>query len=631
MKQLQLGKSTLVLALMVVTPVMSPPAALGLSSAFTYQGQLKQSGVPADGLCDFRFSLYGAPSAGTQIGGAIVVGGVALTDGLFAVPLDFGSAPFATGGDRWLEIEVRCPANVGAYTTLVPRQQMTPAPYALFSPASGSVPWSGVSGIPPGFGDGVDDDTTYTQGTGLMLSGNQFSVDTSSIQARVATACTPGTSIRSIDAGGGVICEADDDSGGTITGVLAGAGLAGGGSTGTVSLDVSFGGNGAAAAAARSDHSHEGVYEEKFRRTVVVSPVGTAGENGAALLAAVADLVTVGPCTEPNFHLVKIEPGIYDLGGQSLPMLECVDIEGSGEHVTFIRSSGHATVNTGTVVGSPNAELRFATIESAGHNDWAVAIYADGVAAMRLTHVTAKASGGANNYAIVTKDSAVDMNLVTAEASGGTDARAVYSMSSDPFQPSPTMTNVRATATAASPFVAAIYNQGSSAVMTNVNVSATGTPTGVAFGVFNSGPSLPVISGGGILVLGADTGTGVRNEAGAGTRMGDTTISVFGNNASRGIENSESSVTVSGSRVIAFLSPIAVGIVNTASIGSFFVDVDDSQIAADTNTIASDTEFTTRIGASKLQGGPVAAGGGVVRCAGVHDENYVFTAGPACP
>jgi len=54
-----------------------------------------------------------------------------------------------------------------------------------------------------------------------------------------------------------VTCQTDTNSDGTITGVTAGTGLSGGGTSGTVALDVNFAGSGGAATASRSDHSHD--------------------------------------------------------------------------------------------------------------------------------------------------------------------------------------------------------------------------------------------------------------------------------------------------------------------------------------------------------------------------------------
>ena len=62
--------------------------------------------------------------------------------------------------------------------------------------------------------------TTYTAGTGLTLNGNQFSADTTYLQRRVASNCTVGSSIRAINADGTVLCEPDDN-----TTYTAGAGL----------------------------------------------------------------------------------------------------------------------------------------------------------------------------------------------------------------------------------------------------------------------------------------------------------------------------------------------------------------------------------------------------------------------
>jgi len=175
-----------------------------------------------------------------------------VSNGLFTVPLDFGSAAF-TGDARWLEVAVRCPAGSGSYTTLTPRQPLTAAPYALYAKGA---PWSGLTGVPAGFADGVDNDTTYTAGTGLTLTGNQFSVNTTVIQARVSGTCASGNAIRVINADGTVTCEPVAGGAGDITAVNAGAGLTGGGTSGEVTLAVNFAGTGSADTVAHSDHDH---------------------------------------------------------------------------------------------------------------------------------------------------------------------------------------------------------------------------------------------------------------------------------------------------------------------------------------------------------------------------------------
>ncbi len=107
-----------------------------LGTAFTYQGRLKEAGVPAEGLYDLRFRLYDADLGGSPVGPLLCQDNVSLSDGLFTVQLDFG-AQFA-GQARFLEIDVRpdtglnC-ANPAGFTTLAPRQRLSAAPNALFS------------------------------------------------------------------------------------------------------------------------------------------------------------------------------------------------------------------------------------------------------------------------------------------------------------------------------------------------------------------------------------------------------------------------------------------------------------------------------------------------------------------
>lgn len=75
-------------------------------------------------------------------------------------------------------------------------------------------------------------------GSGLLKSGRTLSIDDTYVQRRVSGTCPAGSSIRAIAADGSVTCETDDDSGGDITEVIAGDGLAGGGTSGTVTLQI---------------------------------------------------------------------------------------------------------------------------------------------------------------------------------------------------------------------------------------------------------------------------------------------------------------------------------------------------------------------------------------------------------
>ena len=101
-------------------------------TAFTYQGRLNSGGSPASGSYDLDFTIYDANEpAGSWIAGPVTNAAVAVSNGLFTVTLDFGAGVFA-GNARWLEIAVR--TNGGAsFTTLTPRQAITPTPYAIYA------------------------------------------------------------------------------------------------------------------------------------------------------------------------------------------------------------------------------------------------------------------------------------------------------------------------------------------------------------------------------------------------------------------------------------------------------------------------------------------------------------------
>lgn len=136
-------------------------AAQPLGSAITYQGQLKELGQPANGLYDLQACLFDTPSNPIPLACAPDLEDVPVEGGLFAITLDFGSAPFV-GQQRHLELRVRPGSSGGAYTTLSPRQVLRPAPEALRSNVSAAAPWSGLTGVPNGFADAIDNDSGGT-------------------------------------------------------------------------------------------------------------------------------------------------------------------------------------------------------------------------------------------------------------------------------------------------------------------------------------------------------------------------------------------------------------------------------------------------------------------------------------
>jgi hypothetical protein len=114
-------------ALSTLSPQLSTVHAQG--TAFTYRGQLNDGGSPASGSYDLRFAIYGGPGGGSPVAGPRTNTATSVSNGLFTVMLDFGVDIF-TGADRWLEIAART-NGTGAFTTLSPRQQLTPVPYAI--------------------------------------------------------------------------------------------------------------------------------------------------------------------------------------------------------------------------------------------------------------------------------------------------------------------------------------------------------------------------------------------------------------------------------------------------------------------------------------------------------------------
>lgn len=101
----------------------TPTPSTSSTTAFTYQGKLKDGAAPMHGPANLRFKLFDAPTGGSAVGSPFA-SNVAVNEGLFSVLLDFGLTPIDAGAGRWLEIAVNG-------TILSPRQRLSPSPTAI--------------------------------------------------------------------------------------------------------------------------------------------------------------------------------------------------------------------------------------------------------------------------------------------------------------------------------------------------------------------------------------------------------------------------------------------------------------------------------------------------------------------
>ena len=196
------------------------------SGMISYQGQLTVAGGSAvEGQYGMRFTLFDAAAAGTQLWRETETS-VTVRNGLFFVILGDGEALgalFGTHADLWLEVAADLSGD-GMFTNneiYVPRQRLAGLPWAH--------------------------DAARLQGLAAA-----------DLQRRVTGAAPPGRFITGINADGSVVTAADQLGLGTLSGILPGPGLTGGGTSGAVTLAVQFGASGTSTSVARADHKHLG-------------------------------------------------------------------------------------------------------------------------------------------------------------------------------------------------------------------------------------------------------------------------------------------------------------------------------------------------------------------------------------
>ncbi|MEK6703825.1 MAG: tail fiber domain-containing protein [Planctomycetota bacterium] len=205
---------------MVVSRSIAPKP---INEGFFYQGRLDGNGQPFTGTKRVTFSLWNhgeSTALSNRLSLPIQCDGLEVTNGLFSVELDFNipanPANF-DGTERYLQIEV---ADVGGGNSVVlsPRQRLAPSPHAIVALRAGvaknaetatlaanatfasqagyadsantansafsasfadSVNWSGISNMPGGFGDGVDNGSSWIESATVAYTSRNVGIGTS--------------------------------------------------------------------------------------------------------------------------------------------------------------------------------------------------------------------------------------------------------------------------------------------------------------------------------------------------------------------------------------------------------------------------------------------------------------------
>lgn len=341
-----------------------------------------------------------------------------------------------------------------------------------------------------------------------------------------------------------------------------------------------------------------------FKRTVVVSPVGTPAPcspgpsdflaNGTALVAALNSICNGGcPASQANPYLLKIEPGIYDLGNCNtascrLDLCSYMELEGSGPLVTTIQGgidSSQVTGGSGVVNGADWSALRNVTVGNYGTGTDQIAIYNKNLTNyMLIQNVGVGAIGaGTNNFGVYNENcpkGTVMMIQANVQLQNGTTQYGVY-------------------------------NDFSSPTINNSIIQITGGAND--YGIYN---------------------TNSLNSNYSALIFGSTSISIYNGTAVYGIYNDTNCNNCNpvGQNLATYFQGCTtdVGVYNGANST---IKIDHSIIRGGTYTVQNILPGGTAfVGNTKLEGVVFPSGGGSgITCAGVYDGSYTFFSGPVCP
>jgi hypothetical protein len=295
--------------------------------------------------------------------------------------------------------------------------------------------------------------------------------------------------------------------------------------------------------------------------------------SGQALLDAFSSLPSAGPDTP---WLIDVGPGVFDLGSEGIWLHSYCRLRGAGQDSTIIRSSSSSEV----LRVASHTTVEGLTVESAGAADAGDTIYAYHAAPVVLRDVTVRSNGASYAEAIVIEHSEVLLERCNVAANGPAQNVGVKTFGDT------SLTTLRDVVIAVGP---------GTSYQTGIN-HANGSPL-----------TLERVR---IVVDGSLSGT-----------IATSAVS---------IQNSPATITELIASVTGGPSNTR-GIMCQSATEPRTIDIHRSTINAISATIYTSAQFTVRVGASQLAGGPVNPAGGTITCLGVYDENYASAGTAVCP
>lgn len=347
-----------------------------------------------------------------------------------------------------------------------------------------------------------------------------------------------------------------------------------------------------------------------FTTTHLISGANPPLVNGANLLAAVAG---AGPNT-----LIKLEPGIYDLGGDQIVLPDFVDIEGSGRDITTIFSdlSIAATPTVIDVASVINGEVRELTVAaSATNNATGITTQSD---ELLLTEVNLEIEAGAQATGVIVRNASPRLDEVFVRILGaGGNATAFQVEGGGPVIFS---------------CLAFLSNVTRNAIGYAVNESTAILESSIAFALFNGSNTGVLVSGTttqatvrGVraIVQGADS-VGIQVQKQATARVKESSFQVQSANFAAGIRLEDGTAKVTETTFL--VSPLpGVFILNAFGAllrGSSNLDSNQSNYESSSFAVQNNGSGQARFGASQLIGNAVPAVPASLTCVFSYFGNY---------